>query len=362
MKNKNYLLHGATNCNSSNYGDFIYGDMIYTYLKSINGNVLFYQPSDFFKRYLKSYDDNVNFKKNQADLIVYIPGGYFGEGHNAKFKENIVQFLRFMPLGIWASFHKKNMIVLGVGAGPLNNIFMKYGVKKICNASKLVTVRDHESFECLKKISNNDQIFESSDLILTYDVQLQTDKSKQIIDILEKAKGKKIFIIHFNHDIVALKKFASAVNMFNLHNKDYYYVVTSDSVMINEFENISLFNDMVDFEFYHFKYNDPYELSTLLSISDVVLTCKLHVGVVSSLLKKSVIVVACHYEKTKRFYNQIGYGGRCINLFDSSVDNVFNLIEKNKDKKIIIPSSEINKAKLTLDLLNKYIGVDYNEK
>ena len=361
MKN-NIMLHGATNCKSSNYGDFIYGDMIYSYFKNLNFNVLFYQPSEFFVKYLNNYKKIDYFSKKDANLIVYIPGGYFGEGQNARFRDNIIQFLRFMPLGLWASRNKKDMIVLGVGAGPLKNPLMKYGVKRIINSSKLVTTRDNESYKCLKMISSNNQIFESGDLILTYKVQMKKNKSKQINDIIRDANGKKLFIIHFNHDLIALDKFVKAINMFDSYNNDYYYVVASDSILDNELNNISMFKENAKFNFYHFIYTDPYELSTLLNECSVVLTCKLHVGVVSSLLNKSVIVAACHYDKTKRFYEQIGYSDRCINLYNSSDKEIYELIEKKKSDKINIPKKEIIKAQLTWNLLKDYIMGENNEK
>ena len=77
--NNNIMLHGATNCNSSNYGDFIYGDMIYSYFKNLNCNVLFYQPSNFFKNYLNNYKDNKPFNKKQSNLDLY-----------NKYKKNII--------------------------------------------------------------------------------------------------------------------------------------------------------------------------------------------------------------------------------------------------------------------------------
>ena len=267
-----------------------------------------------------------------------------------------------MPLGMWASRHKKNMIVLGIGAGPLNNFLMRKGVKKICDSSKLVTTRDNTSYQCLKKISSNNQIFETGDLILTYKVQMLKNRSKQISEILKNANGKKIFIIHFNHDIVALNKFAAAINIFNINNDEYYYVVTSDSILESELENISKFKEKANFDFYHFIYKDPYELSSLLNESSIVLTSKLHVGVVSALLNKSVIVAACHYDKTKRFYEQIGCSDRCVNLYNSSDKAISELIDEKKTKKIIIPAEEIKKSQLTWELLNDFIAREYNEK
>ena len=104
-----YLLHGATNWNSTNFGDFLYAYEIYRYLKQNEKNkVGFYDPSDYFKKYLNEGDalDNVTFSK--ADFMIYIPGGYFGEGHNARFRDTAIKYIRFMPFGLKAVRAKKN--------------------------------------------------------------------------------------------------------------------------------------------------------------------------------------------------------------------------------------------------------------
>lgn len=361
MKNKNYLLHGATNCGSSNYGDYIYADMIYTYLKKHNKNATFFQPSKFFIKNLKNYNSNNKINIIKSDSIIYIPGGYFGEGPNATFKDNIIQFLRFLPLGIIGAILKKNIVVLGIGAGPLNNFFMKKGVKIICNNSKFITTRDKTSYECLKKITNNKHLYEAGDLILTYKPQFLKEDSKQIKEIKKNAKNKKIFLIHFNHDMNAMELFSKAINLINSKNDHYYYVVTSDSILKNEDENILRFKSISNFEFFHFKYTNPYELSTLLNVVDVVLTSKLHVGVVSSLLNKSVFAVSCHYEKTKRFYKQIKMEDRCINLNNCTEEDICKLILEKGTDKIVIPNDEITKSKITWNLFSKYIGDEYHE-
>lgn len=359
---KNILLHGATNCDSSNYGDYIYADMIYNYLKKKCYNVNFYQPSEFFKKNLNDYTSNLNFNKKNADLIVYLPGGYFGEGQRPNFKENIIQFLRFMPLGIWGAFNNKKMIVLAVGAGPLSNFFMKYGVKKICNASLLVTTRDYASYKCISNISHNKNLYNSGDLILTYDVKFLKKDTVQIKTINKKRKNRRILIIHYNHNLVALEKFAEAINIFSSKHPEYFYVVTSDSILKSEEENLKLFKSKAKFDFFHFLYDNPYELSSLLKISDLILTSKLHVGVIGALLNKSVISVACHYDKTSRFYSQIDESCRCIKLEDASPNDIELLIEQYHDKNIFISNDLIQKSKLTWDLFDKKLQEVFDER
>lgn len=350
------LLHGATNCNSSNYGDYLYGELVYDYLKSKGFEVDFYQPSEFFKKNLENYE-NKKVNKKEADLIVYIPGGYFGEGHNAKFKENLVQFLRFMPLGIWASYRKTPMIVLGIGAGPINNILMKFGIKRICNNSSFVTTRDNTSFKALKKLCPKANIIECGDVIISKNTK--KTETKQIQEIMNMKK--KIILVHYNHDKYALERFSECLNDFVKNNNDYLVVVASDSILEYDNEYYELFKQRFQHDSVHFIYEDPHEMTALLEKVNIVLTCKLHVGVVASLYGKSVIAAACHPGKTKRFYKQINQSDRCVSLYESNNEQLVGLLDRYKDKKINIDDKITCNARKSWEILEKFLG-DKNEE
>lgn len=351
----NVVLHGATNCESSNYGDYIYGEMIYEYLKEKGFNVCFYQASSFFKKNLKDYLKNQFIDKRDADLIVYLPGGYFGEGHQARFRDNLVQFIRFMPLGIWASYKRIPMIVLGIGAAPNYCSFMNFGIRRICNHSQIVTVRDKESYEALKKLCPKANIIDSGDLIITNALNI-ANQSSQIRRIEKIKENRKVLLLHYNHSKEALLKFAGCVKKFTAKHQEYLVVVTSDSILEYEDEYFNEFESKSGINCEHFLYENPYELTALLKNIDVVLTCKLHVGVVASTFGKSVVAVACHPEKTARFYSQIGESGRCVSLFDVKSEEICELLEKYHERKIQIDKQIIKKASITWELLESVVG------
>lgn len=353
MKNK-VILHGATNCQSSNYGDFLYGEMFYKYFLNKGDDVEFYQASDFFIKYLSNDLKNREISKRDADYIVYIPGGYFGESSNSKWKEVIVHFLRFLPLGLWAANHKKKILVAGIGAGPINNLFLKSGIKKICDHADVITVRDSKSFDVLSKLSPKSNIFNCGDMILTR--KLDVIFTEQINRILNKAEGKKILLIHYNHDELALEKFAICAKRFVKENPDYYIVVSSDSILEYDMEYYERFQKKVEIDSSYFKYSNPSEMTELIKHVDVVLTCKLHVGVVSCTFNKSVIVAACHYEKTRRFYEQIFQSERCVDLYKVSDKQLFALLKKYHKEKIEIPEDVVKKANESWNILEKYMG------
>lgn len=357
----NVILHGATNCDSSNYGDYIYGEMVYEYLKEKGINVCFYQPSLFFEKNIKDYFKNFAIDKRKADLIMYIPGGYFGEGHQARFRDNLVHFLRFMPLGIWASYKKIPMVVVGVGAGPNHCSFMNFAIRRICNHSQFVTVRDKESCEALKKLCPKANIVESGDLIITKALNA-ANNSSQIIRIGQVKKNRRVILVHYNHSREALLKFARCIKKFSAKHPEYLVVVASDSILKYEEEYFKEFENESEVKCEHFLYEDPSEMTAFLKTVDVVLTCKLHVGVVASTLGKSVVAVACHPEKTVRFYSQIGESGRCVSLFDVTSDEICQLLEEYHENKIKIDEQVIKKSNLSWELLESIVGEKYDRQ
>lgn len=343
------MLHGATNCHSSNYGDFIYANMVFNYLNRKNINVCLYQPSPYFCKYLPHYDNIHKFSISELDALVYLPGGYFGEGHNASFKENLIQFFRFLPVGIFAAFKNKPIAILAIGAGPITWKPFRVFIKYICQHAKLITTRDEESYRALKTLCpNNSSIMPSFDFIVT-----NSELKKKIY---RKVNKGPTMLVHYNHSYEALKKFAYAVKLFSCNHPEFSFVVSSDQIlncdeaMYQQFLSLSKIKNCR----FH-KYDNPDEMTNLIGNSDAILTSKLHVGVVGAMLGKSVISVPCHPEKTKRFYQEIGETQRCISLYDSSVETINELLEKYYCKKIFISERNIKRANITVKLFDQFL-------
>ncbi|HFU4214541.1 TPA: polysaccharide pyruvyl transferase family protein, partial [Streptococcus suis] len=177
----------------------------------------------------------------------------------------------------------------------------------------------------------------------------------------DKLGYKKILLVHYNHSKEALEKFAVAVNKFLETNDDYHVVVVSDSLLNYEEEYYQAFKKKINGESTLFKYSNPDELTKLIDISSLILTCKLHLGVVGCILNKSVIAVACHPEKTLRFYRDIKQSERAISLFDVDSNQIFDLLDKYKDESVQIPKECLEKSKISWKMLDNFL-VELNEK
>lgn len=356
-----YLLHGATNWNSTNFGDFLYAYEIYRYLKQNDKNkVDFYDPSDYFKKYLNERNtlDNVTF--NEADYLVYIPGGYFGEGHNARFRDTAVQYIRFMPFGLKAVRSKKKLLTIGVGAGPIDRWFMKSAVKKICKNSIAVTTRDIESQKALQDIGVNN-VPEYSDMMLAYDLKSIAKETEQIQRIKSFAGDSKLLLVHYNHSSEALEKFAGVIKSFVNEHRDYKVIVSADSILPYENDYFEKFNALCGCEVFHFIYDDPFEMLKLIEASDVILTCKLHVGVVGCMFGKAVVCAAEHPEKTIRFYDLIKSPQNCLSLYDSSADQINEKLTCLYDTPLSIPKTETEKAMKHWETMQRTLEKNYEK-
>lgn len=356
------VLHGATDYGSSNYGDFLYGRLIYDFLKDRypESDVVFYNPSDYFVKYINSgYKSLLRGNIGSATRAVYIPGGYFGEGHDASWKETAVQFKRFIPFGIKAVIRNKPYAIIGVGAGPNNNYFFKNAVRYVVKHASTVCVRDKESFEALESLGCNN-ILCYADPLLAFNIEgydsIKSEQCKQIEEIT-KDKNNKIILIHFNHSKLAALKFGKALKEFIGEHPDYYPVVSADQCFNNYQELLDIFEtEYQSQKYFYFHYDDPFEFGKLVSMVDFVLTCKLHVGVTAAMKGKALLAAAVHPEKTSRFYKQINATEHFLNLYDSSSKDIAQKMSELGDRKIVIPQDVIDLAKENLKKLENFIA------
>lgn len=336
----NIVLHGATNYGSTNYGDFIYAKEVYEYIRDRlkeQDNVFFYNSSPFFNKYLE-LNDKKGYRE-KFDTLIYIPGGYFIQNSN-KIKSIIFRIKRYFPVWFKAVFAKKEYILLGLGVGPINSFILENLISNVIKGAYGVSVRDRFSYDTVRRISNVSAM-EFGDMILSFDMNNLRKKSYEIDRIIEESTGKKIVLIHYNHDEKILKLFS---DMINLLDEEYYFIVTSDCFVENENILFDRFKKSVKHIVIHYQYDNPYEFTELLANCDMILTCKLHAGVVASMFNKSVFCAAIHYEKTVRFYEEIN---RIDCVVDSTDISPLQLKEKfyhSLDNPIFISENTIAKA------------------
>lgn len=366
------ILHGATDYGSSNYGDFLYGKIIYDFLVYEMGidseDLYFYEPSGFFKRYIdKDRKLDLKGKVKNADIGIYIPGGYFGEGHNASWKENLLQMKRFIPFGIKCVIHRKPFAIIGVGAGPNDNVLFRKLIKCVGNHAEVITVRDKESYEAMRAIGC-DRVVCCSDAIIAVDINkydTEVPDNIELIKILEKLDSisKKGILVHFNHSKDAAEKFGFAVKRFIENNDEYYPIISTDQLLEGEDEIVTLFEQAYKSKNYlRYKYDDPYKFGGLISQMSMVLTAKLHVGVTAVVKGIPTLAVAVHPEKTERFYKQINAERNFLNIEMVDPNQIALRLNEIRTSKVVIPKKVVSSAKSNLVELERFINTNRKKR
>ena len=351
------LLHGATN--ASNFGDYIFAELFYTYLESNNVDTYFYEDpkygiSDYFKeklRYSKRWE--IKDIKN-TDALVFISGGYFCEipgPHSmvAEYKD----VMRYMHIAKKFIHAKKPIYIMGVGAGPFTNEWFSRLAIKTLNYASVVTVRDVESLEYCKAANVINKVEVTADTALLTREYLSVYK-KELQDGIEETK--KILLLHIDSDkevtTLIFERIKPAVVKFLGEHQEYALYLAADGVKRDAVYNEYL-EQFAQYSPHVLKYDDPWVLCKQIERANIVITTKLHVGIVASSLGTSVISFPNIPNKTLRFYNQIGEKQRCIPLREANENIVYETLSTYAGVRIHVQDDIIDVARRNLELLPK---------
>ncbi len=330
------VLHGATN--GANFGDYLFAKIFYEELTRAGHNVFFYNfpkigISTFFK-------ENLNYTKHlgvgellRANALVYISGGYFGERSATK-KETIIRYLRYIPIGSFFKLFKKHIFIIGVGGAPISSKILRNKFVKLINYSDLTIFRDNRTTEYYLKHGANNDIQTSTDTAIFLSKIINVNNNTGI-----ELSNKKHIFLHISGDKKTdeqiIKIVIPAINEFLNYNENWDIIIGNDNICKNS--HIQIIYDKINTtKKYIYNYNDPLQLYNLLGNMNIVLTPKLHVGIVSASLKKSVISFPYHPEKTTRFYKQIGYPERCTPIGKLTTEKLLHDIKEYDNKPIVI--------------------------
>lgn len=358
---KKIMLHGCTGGKTSNFGDFIFADLIASYIieQYKNDSVGFFNLSNFFRNNMDNISLNCDMCVAQIDALVYIPGGYFGERDKPTLRSKLWHFRRYFLIGLYAAIFDKPIAIVGVGSTPIKSRILQSSIRYVCNKAKIITVRDEESKVSLQNIGVTNQITVLSDMILSFD-KSKMKPIEEAFDVLINTQhsNKKLILVHYNNNVSVMEKFAVSIKSFLENHNDYSVVVASDSVINNESELFEKFKSLAgnfNDNIILYKYNDPWKLCSLIEKCNCVLTTKLHVGIVAIRLGKSVLSFPKHVEKTQRLYSQINESDRCIDIKAARVEDITNLLNKFHNKPIVLGDKVYNDSLNNWDYLEKFL-------
>ena len=348
------LLNGATG--GTNFGDFLFAKIFQEVVAEKVGleNVFWYESryclSDFYKEHLH-YDQNKKYKLKDIDALICISGGYFcGDDHSLR--DYIIRYLRYFHLCLKCIVRKIPIAIIGVEVAKPKLKLMEWIEKYILKKADLLIVRNNESYQQLLRygIQNGICTVDTAHTI--------TPELYENIDVDEKIKtmnGKKLFVHVQLSSIQSSEKILPVLNEFLRKHSEYSVVIgldqyVNDVVKLYEFsDKIVCSNKVV------YRYQNPIALCKVLSLMDLIVTPKLHVGIVGATMSKSVISFSNHTEKISRFYAQLNESERSLSMANYDDKVALQILETYFDKPIYVPQEIIEKSFQNLDYLNKFI-------
>lgn len=336
---KLFVLHGSYF--GDNFGDRLFVDLFVKWALELEGIEAGHISIPFSGKRIR---ESIHCSKArgilailQSKCIVYIGGGYFGEPKAKAKIWNIRMIIRYILIGLYASLVRKPYMFVGIGAGPLSSKLSRKLVTIVCNRSEKVIVRDHESYEYLKEYGvRENKLLETADSVMAMPGQSQkktTEKPKIALhfpfnradqDIANLIQDIKTYCdLLSDYEIVYFKDF---------YKEDYDDCTAKEILRVFPSEKVS-----------QLEYEDPEQLIREIRSFDILVTAKLHVGIVALSNGVFSISVAAH-QKTKRLYKQLGIEEFSISLKNYEKHKVIELLELYSKKEQILPESIVQLA------------------
>jgi polysaccharide pyruvyl transferase WcaK-like protein len=351
------LLNGATA--GTNFGDYLFAEMYQNHIANSVGknNVCWYENrfaySDFYKKYLKNKN---KYKLKDIDALVYMPGGYFC-GQSTKIKNYLIVFLTYFKIGLKCLRRKIPYAILGMEVAHSKSKIIERIQKKLLVNASVVAVRNQDSYEVAKSYGVKnlhcvaDNVFAMNNNLF---------EGKDIPQEIKEHGRKKIFF-HINPTPLSncniIEKVLPILNRFLESHSEYDVLVSADQYYQDGHEEIDNISKLIKSkQVLKYDYNDPVALCKIIDCCDLVITTKLHVGIVGAKLGKSVVSFSGHTEKIKRLYKQLGEEERTTPLKSLTIEKGLEILNKFHDKPILVSEEIVEKANKNFVLLDEFLN------
>ncbi len=341
----------------ANFGDLLFSKLFYNELlkKHPKSDIYIYETPVYKLnkacRKELSYENHFRLSMlKDMDAVVYISGGYFCI-RKTSVKAHFAWYMKYTLPGNYFAKHNKKIYVLGVGGG---DYVWKPGERisrRILNTAEVVCVRNIETKQKLEDIGV------SADICVHSDTAHALSLPADVVPV-DTATPKYIYLhVLPQEDKLALmmENIIPAVKEFVAENGQYKVLVGNDGLMKEKHKDILrravsyLGSDVADFCDYH----SVDDLISVLAKCDLIVTPKLHAGIVGCTLGKSVLSFPIDHNKTHRYYKDIGYPERCFPLRETGKDRILEALRTFAKNGIIVPQDKIESAKGTLQFCHQ---------
>lgn len=356
------LLSGATA--GTNFGDFLFAKMFQEYVGSIIGDENVYWNTVGYHCFSEFFRKNLNYKNKfklndlkYINALIYISGGYFC-GNDKNIKDYFIRFLNYFLIGLICICKGIPIAIIGVEAAKSKNHILDLIQRIILKKAQIVVVRNMESMDYVSKIRSSKAKLTVCTVDSVFAIEKDFFENCKIPDIFMKNNPKLFLHIcpTFSQSDNHLKIIVPIVKNFLLSHPEYVVVLSADQYndeqiyVANQIKAELLPNTVL-----FYKYDYPIALCSVLNHCDVIVTDKLHVGIMGIQLRKSVISFSNHTQKIQRLYKQLAISDRSRSLKTLSVEEGIRILNQFYNKPVEI-SDDIHKlAKRNFIYLKDFI-------
>jgi polysaccharide pyruvyl transferase WcaK-like protein len=361
---KKIMLHGAYN--GSNFGDFILAWVIQKKIYEAGAETVLNNASPYFLK-LMGKNDSLPLKADYkiVDAAVFGGGGYLATRRIGLRGIRLLLMTHLVPM-IKMINQRKPFIICGTGVGPIHDPILRRIAVKTLEKASAIYVRNEESKKYLNNYGLNKYVEVTSDLALTFSVNdIPIEYINSAKKALERFEGKRVVFIHINLLNAFSKKknklevgcdyLVKDIETFAMKHPEVAFVIGSDyeSTKVDRM-NEYIYNLLGKEKCVLLNEYNVWRLAGYLSVVDVILTTKLHVGIVGTSLGKTVISFSGD-QKIHRFYKQIGKPERSIELKTVKDGDCLKQIEKYIDAEPVDISVQRRNAEITLQKTKEFV-------
>jgi polysaccharide pyruvyl transferase WcaK-like protein len=235
--------------------------------------------------------------------------------------------------------------------GDYDKKVIKYILTEIVNFADYFSVRDNHSYEIIRSLNINKEVYLSSDPVVSYKILNECELNVTMEKMIDTIK---IGIIPMGYKNLFLS-LDRLINLLNEFNKNIEILITpfarGDTVSANniiEYINNKYYgNKKLKIYKYNFTYNMD-QIIMILTDVDYLITCRLHGGIIGALLYKPVLFCG-NIEHLRYFHETLGFKNNNFIFDTKEIDNKIEYYIKYPAN-YICNHSCIEKAKNLLEL------------
>jgi len=315
-------LHGAYN--GANFGDFLLSQLFLGWLAEAGvRNVWVSRASPKFDAYV-DVPEGLVVNRGITEHIVFGGGGYMGAPASQSVKWKLGWSIQHTRCFFKAAFFARSVAAFGVGVGPFIGWPQTTIVKRAISRCKAFYPRDKESVGYGEQINPRAQEAVDAAFILASGVSSRSveGRRKPLVGLhLSSGDRNSEELIPVFEGLVRLRESVGDFDVVGLvdqdntngarHQEDTARHVSSLFGSISQ-TNLSVFNNVNEFV-------------EEIKKCDLVVTTKLHVGIVARCFGIPVASFPTHI-KTERLYRQLGESHCCRNLSSCSAEDAYGVL------------------------------------